>query len=287
MVTLCVSCEHTACTGRSPTCAKQQQVRACSCRSAQQPLLVPCTTHTQGAVHQALRLPQVWHPIQARQQVNDVGCAKRVCVCARHRCARLLPVWQVPPTTHQHPAPRAATTATSQTQRRYYSYQNTGLQQQFVLFGQDSLTSEPVVLLDPNSLSDDGTVALKDAAFSDDVSQLAYSLSSGGSDWATIKVRACWGWRGVALRVTRLCGGGGGRGEGCVRLQQGPVSGGRAACMCMCVRVRVSAVELWWRRPHITAGGAASLGVRAEQRAVAARACTPAARFAPGAARRR
>lgn len=46
----------------------------------------------------------------------------------------------------------------------------------------------PVILLDPNTLSDDGTVALKDAVFSDNGELLAYSLSSGGSDWSTIKV---------------------------------------------------------------------------------------------------
>ncbi|KAF8058088.1 Prep [Scenedesmus sp. PABB004] len=71
---------------------------------------------------------------------------------------------------------------------RYYYYHNTGLQQHYVLLGQDSLQGEPVVLLDPNGLSEDGTVALKDAVFSDDGALLAYSLSSGGSDWATIRV---------------------------------------------------------------------------------------------------
>lgn len=71
---------------------------------------------------------------------------------------------------------------------RYYYYYNSGLQQQYVLYGQDSLTADPVVLLDPNTLSDDGTIALKDAVFSDNGAHLAYSLSSGGSDWSTIKV---------------------------------------------------------------------------------------------------
>lgn len=71
---------------------------------------------------------------------------------------------------------------------RYYYYHNSGLQQQYVLYGQDSLAAEAVCLLDPNTLSEDGTVALKDATFSDDGSLMAYSLSSGGSDWATIKV---------------------------------------------------------------------------------------------------
>lgn len=73
---------------------------------------------------------------------------------------------------------------------RYYYYHNSGLQQQYVLFGQDSLQAEPVCLLDPNTLSEDGTVALKDATFSDNGKLMAYSLSSGGSDWATIKVRS-------------------------------------------------------------------------------------------------
>jgi hypothetical protein len=71
---------------------------------------------------------------------------------------------------------------------RYYYYHNSGLQQQYVLYGQDSLKAEPVCLLDPNTLSEDGTVALKDATFSDNGLLMAYSLSSGGSDWATIKV---------------------------------------------------------------------------------------------------
>lgn len=71
---------------------------------------------------------------------------------------------------------------------RYYYYYNSGLQQQYVLYGQDSLKAEPVVLLDPNTLSEDGTVALKDAVFSDDGKLVAYQLSSGGSDWSTIKV---------------------------------------------------------------------------------------------------
>jgi prolyl oligopeptidase PreP (S9A serine peptidase family) len=74
---------------------------------------------------------------------------------------------------------------------RYYYYHNSGLQQQYVLYGQDSLKAEPVCLLDPNTLSDDGTVALKDATFSDNGQLMAYSLSSGGSDWASIKV---WYW---------------------------------------------------------------------------------------------
>lgn len=53
---------------------------------------------------------------------------------------------------------------------------------------QDSLEGKPEVLLDPNTLSDDGTVALSEYAVSEDGKYLAYGTSSSGSDWVTIKV---------------------------------------------------------------------------------------------------
>jgi prolyl oligopeptidase len=49
-----------------------------------------------------------------------------------------------------------------------------------VLYTQASLDAEPSVLLDPNTLSDDGTVALRDAAFSEDGTLLAYQVGVGG-----------------------------------------------------------------------------------------------------------
>ena len=72
---------------------------------------------------------------------------------------------------------------------RYFFFKNDGLQNQAVLYAQSALTAEPTVLLDPNVLSQDGTVALSTLTVSEDGSLLAYGTSSSGSDWEEFHVR--------------------------------------------------------------------------------------------------
>ncbi len=72
---------------------------------------------------------------------------------------------------------------------RYFYYKNNGLQNQSVLYTLPDLDAEPTVLLDPNTLSEDGTVALAGTAISEDANYIAYGLSTAGSDWVEWHVR--------------------------------------------------------------------------------------------------
>ncbi|MBI1938713.1 MAG: S9 family peptidase [Ignavibacteriales bacterium] len=65
----------------------------------------------------------------------------------------------------------------------YIFYKNDGLQEQSVVYIQKGLNGTPEVLLDPNKLSEDGSVSLSGLYFSKDNKYLSYGISRGGSDW--------------------------------------------------------------------------------------------------------
>ena len=69
----------------------------------------------------------------------------------------------------------------------YYSY-NDGLQNQSVLYRTKRPGEPGEVFLDPNALSEDGTVALSAVSFSKDGRYFAYAASASGSDWVEIRV---------------------------------------------------------------------------------------------------
>jgi prolyl oligopeptidase len=72
---------------------------------------------------------------------------------------------------------------------RYFYTRNDGLQNQAVLYVADTLEGTPRVLLDPNTLKADGTMALTATQVSEDGRYLAYGLAEAGSDWNVWKVR--------------------------------------------------------------------------------------------------
>ncbi|MFL6278448.1 MAG: prolyl oligopeptidase family serine peptidase [Blastocatellia bacterium] len=72
---------------------------------------------------------------------------------------------------------------------RYFYMKNNGLQNQSVLYTTTALDAAPQVLLDPNTLSTDGTVALAGMEVSDDGRLLAYGIAQAGSDWQEWHVR--------------------------------------------------------------------------------------------------
>jgi prolyl oligopeptidase len=72
----------------------------------------------------------------------------------------------------------------------WYVYsRNNGLQNQAVVYRARTLDGPAEILIDPNTWSNDGTMALSAMARSDDGHLLAYAMSSSGSDWQTWLVR--------------------------------------------------------------------------------------------------
>ncbi len=112
-------------------------------------------------------------------QQNKLTCDFLATVTAREKIkVRLTNLWDYP----RYSAP-------SKEGSRYFFWKNDGLQNQSVLYQQESLQSEPRTVINPNLLSVDGTVALTTTALSKDGTLLAYGLSRSGSDRQEIKIR--------------------------------------------------------------------------------------------------
>jgi len=72
---------------------------------------------------------------------------------------------------------------------KYFYSRNDGLQDQSVLYVTDALESGGRVLIDPNTFSEDATIALMDYDVSPDATKIAYAVSDGGTDWRIWRVR--------------------------------------------------------------------------------------------------
>jgi prolyl oligopeptidase len=72
---------------------------------------------------------------------------------------------------------------------RYFVSKNDGLQNQAVLYWQTALDAHPRVLIDPNTLSPDGTTSLGAMTWSEDGRLFAYGVSAAGSDWQEFRIR--------------------------------------------------------------------------------------------------
>ncbi|WP_439184192.1 prolyl oligopeptidase family serine peptidase [Carboxylicivirga taeanensis] len=92
--------------------------------------------------------------------------------------ARLTEIWNYP-----------RTSAPFKAGGRYFFSKNNGLQNQSVFYMQESLDSDPELFLDPNTLSEDGTVSLTNFAISKNGKYLGYGISRGGSDWCEFFVK--------------------------------------------------------------------------------------------------
>ncbi len=71
----------------------------------------------------------------------------------------------------------------------FYFYKNDGLQNQSVLYKQKGLSGQPVLVLDPNKLSADGTTRLIGFVLNKSGNYAAWGISKGGSDWQEYYVR--------------------------------------------------------------------------------------------------
>lgn len=110
--------------------------------------------------------------------------------CRQHLRERLEQVWNY----ERYGLPSAR-------RGRYFFLRNDGLQNQPVLYWSAGLDGEPKLLLDPNQLSPDGTVALTGVVPSDDGTLVAYGLARAGSDWQEWRVRDVASGEDLADRI--------------------------------------------------------------------------------------
>lgn len=112
-----------------------------------------------------------------RQNVHTFGLLEQISARTQLR-QRLTALWDYP--RADAPVKRGG---------RYFQLRNTGLQNQNVIFVLDHLDAVPSLLLDPNTLAADGTVALNSWEPSPDGKWLAYATAASGSDWQTWHIR--------------------------------------------------------------------------------------------------
>jgi prolyl oligopeptidase len=72
---------------------------------------------------------------------------------------------------------------------RYFYRKNDGLQNQDIIYMKEDVNGEPKIVIDPNKLSEDGTIAVINTSYTKDGKILAYSLSESGSDWQEIRIK--------------------------------------------------------------------------------------------------
>ena len=72
---------------------------------------------------------------------------------------------------------------------KIFTYYNDGTWQQSKLFYKESTDSKKKLVIDPNRFSEDGTVSVGSISVSPNSEMIAYSISDGGSDWKTWKIK--------------------------------------------------------------------------------------------------
>ncbi|WP_066386304.1 prolyl oligopeptidase family serine peptidase [Neobacillus mesonae] len=72
----------------------------------------------------------------------------------------------------------------------YYFHKNDGLLNQSIFYRSKSLEKDDIeIVLDPNSLNEEGTAAITNITFNDDGSKMVYAISYNGSDWQEVRIR--------------------------------------------------------------------------------------------------